>query len=105
MKLYVLVRKDISLIQRAVQAGHAIAEYLQEYPDTTWDNGVLVYLGVENEKDLKYWEGALAREGIPSSMFYEPDIVSFTSLSFVLGTGEHKRFRRHLGSSLKLLIM
>jgi peptidyl-tRNA hydrolase len=43
-KLYVLIRKDMSKSQQAVQAGHAVAEYLLKRPNTKWDNGTLVYL-------------------------------------------------------------
>jgi len=31
MKLYVLTRTDLKLAYSAVQAGHAVAEYLLEY--------------------------------------------------------------------------
>ena len=54
-KLYVLVRKDLSKSQQAVQGGHAVAEYLLSGPLTAWSNGTLVYLGVRNETELKFW--------------------------------------------------
>lgn len=55
-KLYVLVRKDFSKSQQAVQAGHAVAEYLLRGPSTFWGNGTLVYLGVRDENELKWWD-------------------------------------------------
>lgn len=54
-KLYVLVRKDLSKSQQAVQAGHAVAEYLLRGPLTIWGNGTLIYLGIKNEEELKWW--------------------------------------------------
>ncbi len=55
-KLFVLVRKDLSKSQQAVQAGHALAEYLLRGPFTFWENGTLVYLAVKDEMDLRLWE-------------------------------------------------
>ncbi len=52
MKLYVLIRKNLSFSQQAVQAGHAVAEFTHKYPDSLWNRGTLVYLGVEDEGEL-----------------------------------------------------
>lgn len=52
MKLYVVVRSDMSKSQQAVQAGHALAELLLK-KKIGWTNGTLVYLGVKDEKTLK----------------------------------------------------
>ena len=58
-KLFILVREDLSKSQQAVQAGHAVAEYLLRGPATFWSNGTLVYLGVKNEQELLYWGNKL----------------------------------------------
>lgn len=54
-KLYVLVRKDLSKSQQAIQGGHAVAEYLLRGRLSSWDNGTIIYLAVHDEKDLKSW--------------------------------------------------
>jgi len=59
--------------QRAVQSGHALAEFLLQYK-TKWDNGTLIYLGVENEEELKKWIFKLDKKDIRYSVFREPDI-------------------------------
>lgn len=70
-KLYVLIRNDLkSASYKAVQAGHAVAQYILEHPDQTWNNHTLVYLTVKNEYSLKMWEKKLDKY----SKFYEPDI-------------------------------
>ena len=106
MKLYVLVREDLSATQQAVQAGHAIASYLREHRDTTWDNGTLVYLGLRGLPDLHHWKARFTEAGISSSAFYEPDIDAHTAFAAVLDCADnhsHKKFKRKMDSKLKLL--
>ena len=71
-RLYVIVRKDLSESYRAVQAGHAVAEWLLH--DQSWKNETLIYLGVENETDLLRWGNKLNFKGIKYVGFNEPDI-------------------------------
>jgi hypothetical protein len=73
-KLYVLIREDLVPAQQAVQAGHAVAEYLLKKPDHKWENGTLVYLGVPNEEKLKRWKCKLEAFNIPFVVFKEPDL-------------------------------
>jgi hypothetical protein len=74
MKMYVLVRKDLSKSQQAVQGGHAVAEYLLNYKDIVWNNGILVYLVVQSEQDLIKWERKLRQLDVQYESFREPDI-------------------------------
>jgi hypothetical protein len=74
-KLYVLVRKDLSVSQQAVQAGHAVAEYLLGgFNESQWDNGTLVYLGVKNRGQLERWMSRLRDRDVKFAVFCEPDI-------------------------------
>lgn len=54
MKLYVITHKGLSNPQKAVQCGHAVADFCQKNPDTKWRNGTLVYLVVKDEEELKW---------------------------------------------------
>lgn len=84
MKLYVLVRKDLPRKQQAVQAGHAVAEYLLRVPAYEWDNGTLVYLGVKDECELLSWGERLTCNNIEWAGFREPDIDNqLTAISAV----------------------
>lgn len=73
MKLYVVVRDDLSVPQKAVQAGHALAEFLLKRK-TEWRNGTLVYLKVPNEFCLFDLCDKLDDYGIEYSEFWEPDM-------------------------------
>lgn len=73
-KLYVLIRKDLTTSQQAVQAGHAVAEYLLKTKNNKWTNGTLIYLGVPNGKKLKSWCDKLNFLDISYVCFKEPDL-------------------------------
>lgn len=91
IKMYVLIRKDLAPIHRAVQGGHAVAEYMKNHYHTTpWRNGYMIYLGIDNEHTLNKWEARLQAAGILFSTFVEPDWgdePTKTALAFC-GTGE-----------------
>jgi len=85
-RLYALVRKDLSVAQRAVQASHAIAEFLLRGPKTEWDNGTIVILGVKDEGELRTWATWLEVKRTPYTAFREPDIGNqMTALATVDG--------------------
>jgi hypothetical protein len=88
----VLVRKDLPFNQQAVQAGHAVAEYLLHGPKTPWNNGTLVYLGVRNEIDLEYWTEKLDRKSIEWVGFREPDMAN--ELTAVSVAGNDRVFKK-----------
>lgn len=75
-KLYVLIRKDLSPSYRAVQAGHALAEFMLKQPGQAqeWGNHTLIYLEIENEEELAYWGQKLTQREIAWEGFREPDI-------------------------------
>lgn len=73
-KLYVIVRKDLSISQRAVQAGHAVAEFLLRGPLSRWSNGTLIYLGVKGLTQLENIKQKFEWEDIPYMEFREPDL-------------------------------
>lgn len=68
-----LIRKDLSKSQQAIQGGHAVAEYLLRDRLSFWNNGTLIYLAVEDEKDLKSWGEIFDLMGAWWVPFREPD--------------------------------
>lgn len=91
-RLYVIVRKDLSESYRAVQAGHAVAEWLLH--DQTWQNETLIYLGVEDRKDLLRWVDKLNFKGIKYIGFNEPNINNeLTAIATVCNDGIFNRLK------------
>jgi len=74
MKLYVIVRKDLSVSQRAVQAGHVVAQFCLYGPFSRWTNGTLIYLGIKNLEHLEELINQLNNNNINYTEFREPDI-------------------------------
>lgn len=85
-RLYVLVRKDLPESYRAVQAGHAVAEWLLH--DRSWNNETLIYLSVPNEVGLYRWADKLCRRKINFVGFKEPDIGNQLTALAVLNDGK-----------------
>lgn len=73
MKLYVIVRKDLSVSQRAVQAGHVVAQFCLDRPFSRWKNGTLVYLGIKNLTQLEKLMNQLRNNNNDYTYFREPD--------------------------------
>ncbi len=74
MKLYVIVRKDLSVSQRAVQAGHVVASFCLYCPFSRWNNGTLIYLGIKNLRQLEKLMNQLSYNNNKYIEFREPDI-------------------------------
>jgi hypothetical protein len=73
-KLFILIRKDLPLAYQAVQAGHAVAQWMLDNPAHRWGNQTLVYLSVPDETHLDLWCSKLESRGYGYSEFREPDI-------------------------------
>jgi peptidyl-tRNA hydrolase len=89
-KLYVLVRRDLSKSQQAVQACHAVAQFSlfdEQYSDSSypwenrWDNGTIVLLTVRNLEELIKWDNQL----LGAHTFEEPDIGYETTALAISG--------------------
>ena len=90
MKLYVLIRNDLSISQQAVQAGHVVAKIAAKRSDINWDNQVFVYLKVSKYK-LNKCLHKLSQDGIYHETFIEPDIGNqLTSIACIDSEGVFK---------------
>ena len=95
MRLYILVRKDLSGSSPAIQAGHAVAAYLLSKPNT-WANTTLIYLGIDSGEELQKWANKLSFKEHDWIGFEEPDLDN--ELTAIATISDGKIF-----SNLKLL--
>jgi peptidyl-tRNA hydrolase len=76
-KLYVIVRADLPLGQQAVQACHALREFVQHHAETDrhWyeTSNHLAILSVPNEVALNRLIWKAEMQGLKYSVFKEPD--------------------------------
>lgn len=77
-KLILVVREDLSPAQQAVQAAHALRQFVEEHPDEDqkWfkQSNTLALLSVKDEPELiELWFRA-KDEGVKASGFQEPDL-------------------------------
>jgi len=91
LKMYVIVRRDLSETYRCVQGGHALSEYSyrgnQELYNS-WNNEYLIYLGVQNEIALRFWEMKLQDRKKDFVCFREPDLNNAITAIACVDTGE-----------------
>ena len=89
-KLYILIRRDMPSSYRAVQGGHALAEWMIQNPTQAkeWNNGTLIYLSVSCEDALEAWIEKLDSLGISWAGFKEPDIGHELTAIATYGNGE-----------------
>ncbi len=94
MKMYVLVREDLTRSQQAVQGGHALAEYMLKYPGARdWNNSTLIYLKV-SPKDLETLCRRYTNRLRHVAAFKEPDLNDeLTAFAFLEPTPEVKKIK------------
>lgn len=85
-KLFVIVRKDLTTSQQAVQAGHALAEYMLHSLNLRWKNQTLIYLGVKDGFQLEKLKYQLLKSDITFFEFKEPDLNNETT---AISTDQH----------------
>ena len=73
-KLYVVTRNDLPIAYQAVQAGHAVAEWMLNNESHPWRNNILVYLTVPDAEMLEMLVLKLRSRAHRFSVFREPDL-------------------------------
>jgi len=87
MKLYIVVRQDLTPGAQIAQSIHAFREYIEEHyeSEAKWYalSNTIVVLGVANERELRELSELAFREKILKAEFREPAmIMSLTAVAF-----------------------
>ena len=96
-RLYVLIDKSLDSVYGCVQGGHAVAQWLLDNPQQTWNNEYLIYL----RADVEHWKCKLEMMDIHYTEFREPDLNNRTNAIAIYSTDENKNSR--LFRNLKLV--
>lgn len=72
--MYVLIRNDLSIPQKAVQAGHAIIESTRHFISKSDEHPSVILCTVKSEHKLLACAKELEEKGIEHMIFREPDI-------------------------------
>jgi peptidyl-tRNA hydrolase len=97
-RLYLVVRADLPPGQQAVQACHALREFVEDHPDTdrSWfhESNTLVLLSAPDERAITRLGMKAVRAGVPCSEFREPDLDNAVTAIAVAPSGDRlcKRF-------------
>ena len=87
-KLYILVDEQLDLAYQGVQGGHALAQWLIENPNQTWNNQTLIYLKANLNKEIM----KLDQNMVKYTVFKEPDLDNqITAVAL-----QHDKFFKHL---------
>lgn len=89
LKMYVLVRDDLSTVYKCGQGLHAAIEYYEQGNETNWHNDTIVILSVPNERRLKEWAWMLQHKHKKKFVeFREPDLHDQLTSIACIDTGE-----------------
>lgn len=86
-KLYIVVRKDLSLGARACQGMHSMREFAAKHPETEKEwyttSNHICFLEVEDVTELQYYILYAKKHNILYAEFYEPNFGNtLTSVTF-----------------------
>lgn len=88
-KLIVVTRKDLSPSYQSVQAGHSVVQFQYDFPKISFEwyknSKYLIYLGIDDYNEFKEFIIKLNNNNIKYSLFFEPDIGEYTSVTIEPG--------------------